>query len=84
MKMKYNKPYLAVESFQLNAAIAGSCAGENKLQLNYNLDNCNLDDDKGTDYGIQVFGGGCFTSVQTNDKGGCYNQYYGTDEIIYS
>ena len=27
MKRKYEKPFLAVESFQLNAAIAGSCSG---------------------------------------------------------
>ena len=29
MKKSYNKPYLGVESFQLNAAVANTCTGGN-------------------------------------------------------
>lgn len=40
MKKEYVKPYIAVESFQLNAAIASSCSSENKLPLNFTDDTC--------------------------------------------
>ena len=33
MKKTYTKPYLAVESFQLDAAIATSCSEQNKPVL---------------------------------------------------
>ena len=38
MKKKYKKPVLAVESFQLDAAIAGSCS--NGTPINHYEDNC--------------------------------------------
>lgn len=39
MKKDYKKPYLLVESFQLDAAIAASCS-PGKIPLNYGLDSC--------------------------------------------
>ena len=52
MKREYRKPYLAVESFQLDAAVASGCAQESKITLNQGLDNCV------PDYGY-LFGGAC-------------------------
>lgn len=40
MKREYKKPYLLVESFQLNAAIAGSCTTLGGITINYGEDNC--------------------------------------------
>lgn len=40
MKKVYTKPYLAVESFQLNAAIAASCSEEGYLTLGRYTMNC--------------------------------------------
>ena len=40
MKKIYSKPCIAVESFQLDAAIAASCSKEEKVPLNYNLFTC--------------------------------------------
>lgn len=38
MKRAYSKPFLAVESFQLNAAIAGSCS--NDTPINHYATSC--------------------------------------------
>ena len=40
MKKTYKKPYIAVESFQLDAAIAASCSSEGKAALNYVIATC--------------------------------------------
>lgn len=40
MRKPYQKPILAVESFQLDAAIAGSCSGQGYAPLNYSEDTC--------------------------------------------
>lgn len=45
MKRKYSKPYLAMESFQLNAAIATSCSSEGKLPIHYGESTCIVGDD---------------------------------------
>ena len=47
MKKTYTKPYIAVESFQLDAAIASSCTSAGKLSLGYAVNTCTLSDDKG-------------------------------------
>lgn len=44
MKRNYQKPYLALESFQLNAAIATSCSGSGKSPINYAWATCAYDD----------------------------------------
>ena len=47
MKKTYTKPYLVVESFQLDAAIAASCS-PTKGSLGYSVNTCTLSDEKGT------------------------------------
>lgn len=42
MKRAYKKPSIAAESFQLNAAIAGSCADANKIPLNHGMETCSI------------------------------------------
>ena len=43
MKREYKKPVLAVESFQLDAAIAASCSSQNYIPIHYGEDNCTFD-----------------------------------------
>lgn len=61
MKKTYSKPYLAVESFQLNAAIAGACSG--KITLGHSVDACHTHDrdNKGGVYltNVPFFGAAC-------------------------
>lgn len=40
MKRAYKKPSIAVESFQLNATIAGACADGGGLPLNHGMSTC--------------------------------------------
>jgi hypothetical protein len=40
MKKDYKKPYLLIESFQLNAAVAGSCAASGGIAINYGENKC--------------------------------------------
>lgn len=61
MKKDYIKPYLAVESFQLDAAIAGTCTGDDKLPMNHDQNTCNLEI-----YGEEVFGSACGDNVIVN------------------
>lgn len=44
MKKKYVKPYIAVESFQLNAAIAAACSTEGYIKINYGENSCGFGD----------------------------------------
>ena len=82
MKKLYTKPYLAVESFQLDAAIASSCTGENKHALGYSLNTCTLDDDKGSIafVGSHYFGQACIHNVQVEGDGNDMICYHGPTE----
>ena len=40
MKKTYTKPYIAVETFQLDAAIASTCSKDGKGTLNKGVDEC--------------------------------------------
>ena len=40
MKKTYTKPYVIVESFQLDAAIASSCTSEGKTPLHFSEHTC--------------------------------------------
>lgn len=44
MKKEYVKPYLALESFQLVASIAGACNEGGATPLNHGIDTCTLED----------------------------------------
>ena len=40
MKKSYRKPYLGVESFQLNAAVAEACSTAGREPIHYGESNC--------------------------------------------
>ena len=64
MKKEYVKPYLALESFQLVAALAGSCTDQGYTPLNQSVDDC-----KGLEsVGIPFFGGSCQMDVFENQE----------------
>lgn len=83
MKRKYMKPYLAVESFQLNAAIAGACSG--KIALNHQKDTCTLNDEP-NDYGDYIFGKACDFDIVSPDNadGACYQVFNANDQFLTS
>lgn len=85
MRMEYQKPYLAVESFQLNAAIAGACSAPGMMALGHSPNTCTLQDEKGDKYGtLTFFGAACDTAGgidivnnDTPDKDYCYQALNG-------
>lgn len=78
MKREYQKPYLAVESFQLNAAIAGACAGKDNI-LSHRVNTCTMRDEDGEkDSNAVFFGTNCqFTTVPIGGNNGeyCYQNF---------
>lgn len=44
MKKKYIKPYIVIESFQLDAAVAASCSSQDYIPINYNENGCGFDE----------------------------------------
>ena len=73
MKKDYKKPYLLVESFQLDAAIAASCSSETKIPLHYGLDSCTLEEEM---FGFGYFGNQCRHDVKVEGDGNdtiCYH-----------
>lgn len=64
MKKEYIKPYLAVESFQLNAAIAASCSDEGKIKIGIYLNSCNADEEEP---GMSYVGDACTTDIVNPD-----------------
>lgn len=83
MKREYFKPYLAVESFQLNAAIAGACSG--LITLNHKIDACTLDDET-NDPMSPIFGAPCDLNVVQSDNpdGVCVQAFQMTDQFLTS
>ena len=59
MKKEYVKPYLALESFQLVAALAGSCSSSGKTPLNHSVHECDALDELGGAY----FGENCLENL---------------------
>lgn len=51
MKKAYNKPFIMVELFQLDAALASSCSSEGKAPLNFTLSSCADSNMPGADAG---------------------------------
>lgn len=90
MKREYIKPYLAVESFQLDAAIAGACSGENMMALNHDVNDCTLMDDRGTNYGLIYFGAACGSAggmdvvTPDNADGACYQVFNASEQFLTS
>lgn len=74
MKKIYSKPYLAVESFQLDAAIATSCSSNKKLGLNYSMDICTAEEESP---GLNYFGKACIHNVEDVGDDNDYICYHG-------
>ena len=76
MKKEYTKPFLAVESFQLDAAIAASCSTAGKVSLNHGLNNCTLIEEVP---GEEIFGGACVEDIYNfnteGNDGFCYHAF---------
>ena len=73
MRKAYNKPFIMVELFQLNAALASACSSEGKYPLNYSLDSCSESEGLGAGY----WSNGCTHDVTIPDGDGndgiCYH-----------
>lgn len=87
MKKTYSKPYLAVESFQLNAAIAGACSG--KITLAHSVDTCTTHDDTGIkDTTVFLFGGVCPSEIPNGiditQMDTCYQAMSMSDQFLTS
>lgn len=74
MKKSYVKPYIAVETFQLDAAIASSCTSQGKQPLNYSMDVCTLEEEMP---GLGYFGNECTHDVQVEGDGNDLICYHG-------
>ena len=74
MKKKYVKPYIVVESFQLNAAVASACSSENKLALHHGMDSCTAEEEAPT---LNYFGNLCVHDVQIEGDGNDLICYHG-------
>ena len=79
MKKTYSKPYIAVESFQLDAAIASSCSGTGKMPLHFGQNSCTSFEEAP---GLGYFGSACAANggydvinPDTDDNNGnfCYH-----------
>ena len=70
MKKTYVKPYIAVESFQLDAAIATSCSDSGKYALGHAVNDCKHESG--------YFGDACSPFDVTDFKGAD-----GNDELCY-
>ena len=57
MKRAYQKPYLAIELFQLSAAFAASCSSSQKVPLNMYISTCYKDSYDGEE--ITYVGNAC-------------------------
>ena len=69
MKREYKKPMIAVESFQLDAAIAASCSAEGKEPLGVTAEVCVHDS--------SMFTTACeYWNIDNNDEDGmCYQTF---------
>ena len=78
MKKTYVKPYIAVETFQLDAAIAAACSTDGLYVLGLTIDQCNLEDDKGDQMpGSGYFGDICVHDVKVEGDGNDLICYHG-------
>ena len=80
MKKEYRSPFLIMESFQLNAAVAGSCSGS-KIVLNHAQSSCIYDNG-----GEVLFSTQCDIDLvhSSEDDGYCYTGPFGKDNFLAS
>lgn len=86
MKRNYTKPYLLVESFQLNAAVATSCSSESKQPIHYGENSCIVGDDP-DEQEMEYLGNACEVDIINNVKGDendtlCYHGPFDPYEIF--
>lgn len=74
MRKTYTKPYIVVESFQLDAAIAASCSSQDKIALNYSMDTCTAVEEAP---GLNYFGNLCVHDVKVEGDGNDLICYHG-------
>ena len=55
MKKKYIKPYIAVESFQLDAAIAVSCSSQGYIPIGRTENTCGMFDSSEDGFQFELF-----------------------------
>ena len=73
MKKEYSKPYLLVESFQLDAAIAASCSASGAQAINYSLNTCTAEEEVP---GLTYLGDKCVDDIVVDGDGNdtiCYH-----------
>ena len=76
MRREYHKPFLAVESFQLSAAIAASCTGNGGVALNHDIGSCWENTSNGVFYNAAL----CDVDLTPpDDDGGDSLCYHGPD-----
>ena len=73
MKRKYQKPYLAVEPYQLDASVAAACSVENNIPIGFYDNTC-------------VHESGFFGNLCDNDivQFECYHGQYGPDGMTFT
>lgn len=59
MKREYKKPYLLVETFQLDAAIASSCSSNGATAINHDMQTCTAVEEAP---GLGYFGPACLAA----------------------
>lgn len=81
MKKVYSKPFLAVESFQLDAAIAGACADSGAIPLGHYQTTC--DHDSGF-FGSDLCAFNVIGQVGGDSNDGmCYHGPFATGGIVF-
>ena len=73
MRKTYSKPYLLVESFQLDAAVAASCSASGKAPIHFTLDTCKAVEETGSTY----IGNQCVHDVKVEGDGNDLICYHG-------
>lgn len=85
MKKIYTKPFIAVESFQLNAAIAASCSSQGKQKVGFTMDGCNLAEEAPNEIYI---GKACAENILNSDintdDGLCYQALEGFTDSYFT
>lgn len=89
MKKEYQKPMIVIESFQLNAAVAGSCSDEaGEVPINHYQDNCGSGTSSDPDFQFQFFADPmCETDLTIGASDGndieCYHGPYTANGITF-
>ncbi len=81
MKKQYFRPYLVIESFQVSAAIAGACSGDDIIALNQDISACG--DRWMNETGSAYFSSSCAIDLGAGDEN-CYHGPYSAQTFLTS